>query len=45
MIPRILYEDYDTEMGIKLPSIQIRITIISMCSHIPAFCYCAETSS
>ena len=24
--PRLLYEDYDTEMGIKLPSIQIRIT-------------------
>ena len=24
--PRTLYEDYDTEMGIKLPSIQIRIT-------------------
>ena len=23
--PRLLYEDYDTEMGIKLPSIQIRI--------------------
>ena len=23
--PRLLYEDYDTELGIKLPSIQIRI--------------------
>lgn len=23
--PRLLYDDYDTEMGIKLPSIQIRI--------------------
>jgi magnesium transporter len=23
--PRLLYEDYDTEMGIKLPSIQIRL--------------------
>lgn len=24
--PRLLYEDYDSEMGIKIPSIQIRIT-------------------